>query len=67
MWSVWLRSRKDPARIEAATAKEEDDNLILRDSKGEVVATFPLAEVQGRSVDSGEADFAIIPANRGFR
>ena len=63
MWSVWLRSKKDPARIEAATAKEEDDNLILRDAKGDVVATFPLAEVQTRSVDSDEPDFAIISVN----
>jgi hypothetical protein len=63
MWSGWLR----PARIEAATAKQQGDNPIFRDAGGDAVATFPLAEVQARSVDSDEPDSAIILVNRGFR
>ena len=60
MWSVWLRSKKDPARVEAATVKEEDDRLIFRDSKGAFVASFPLAEVQGHSVDSDDPGFEVF-------
>jgi hypothetical protein len=63
MWSAWLR----PARIEAATAKQQHDNPVFTDAGGDAVATFPLAAVQAPSVDSDQPDSAIIPVKRGFR
>jgi hypothetical protein len=61
MWSIWLRGRTDPARVEAASASEENETLVFTNDAGQVVARFPLPEVQGHSADSDAPDFAIIP------
>jgi hypothetical protein len=65
IWVVLLPSKKRH-RVEASQVEEDDGNLILTDTQGDLVGKFRLSEVQGYSIgqESPEDEVKFAVDNR---
>ena len=59
IWLVTLRSKSTPHRVEAATLKDEGNQLVFRDEQGNVAGSFNRADVMGYSVEPEMPEFHV--------